>query len=876
MAIAYQAKGTATATGGTPLTIPYPASIAAGDLLVLVIVTKFDPDVPSDPSGWTLRGQVAGGAGFNGADRGTIVTSVWTKEAAGTESGSLSVTCSASNNVDYGQIFRYSKGASNTWGIAATTGSDNTVGTSWSVTGAANPGITAGDVILACSGVNTDAYTYSSEDMTATGISAWGTMAEREDSGTITGSDVALIVSEHPVTTGTSSAAPVFTMTGSGSNADSPAGSTVFLRLREISASFVPTTASLTLTTFAPTVTVSNNKLVTPTTASLTLTTFAPTVTTINAVSALTDNFDDNLLDTAKWSDWGDAQTVETNSRLEFTNVNSGTYYGIDSANNYTLDESRAFVELVDPGAHTTYANYEAYPLMLEVDANNKLYWMVSDGFARAYKLVATTFTQVWNATYDATNHRWVQIREASGTTYWETSATGAAGSWTTRHSESTPITHTNLKVVIMVGAWASPGGTTTMIVDNFNTEPPAGTTVTPTTASLSLSTFAPTVTATANKWVTPTTASLTLSTFAPTVFASDNKQAIPSTASLTLTTYEPTVFASDAQQIIPSTASLTLTAYEPTVTATANQWAIPTTASLTLTGYEPTVTSTASSVIVPSTAALTLATFEPTITASDHKAVTPTTASLSLTGYAPTITASDHKQVTPSTVSLSLSTFAPTVSTTVNQFIAPTTASLTLTGYAPTVTTGDFKLVTPTTASLSLTTFAPVVTSTASSIIVPSTVSLSLTTYEPTVTTSDNKTVTPTTASLTLSTFSVAVTATANQTVIPITASLTLTTFAPAVTATDGLRQVIPETTSLALTGYAVTISISNYHADDLVTIRDVSDSLTIRHVLTDQLAIRGVSDNLIIRDVSDSLAIRDKTDSLNVRNKADTLTIN
>ena len=168
-----------------------------------------------------------------------------------------------------------------------------------------------------------------------------------------------------------------------------------------------------------------------------------------------------------------------------------------------------------------------------------------------------------------------------------------------------------------------------------------SGISVTPDTASLTLSTFAPTVTATANQFVTPTTASLTLSTFAPTVTASDHQSVTPTTASLTLTTFAPTVNVGNNQTVTPDTASLTLTTFEPTVTATANQF------------------------------------------------VTPTTASLSLTTFAPTVTAGNHISVTPITATLTLTTFIPTVAATANQAVTPTTATLTLTTFAPTVATG-------------------------------------------------------------------------------------------------------------------------------------------------------------------------------------------
>ena len=65
---------------------------------------------------------------------------------------------------------------------------------------------------------------------------------------------------------------------------------------------------------------------------------------------------------------------------------------------------------------------------------------------------------------------------------------------------------------------------------------------VTPGNATLTFTTFAPTVTATNNVAVTPGNATLTFSTFAPTVATTANINLTPSAATLTFTMYAPTV----------------------------------------------------------------------------------------------------------------------------------------------------------------------------------------------------------------------------------------------------------------------------------------------------------------------------------------------
>lgn len=174
--------------------------------------------------------------------------------------------------------------------------------------------------------------------------------------------------------------------------------------------------------------------------------------------------------------------------------------------------------------------------------------------------------------------------------------------------------------------------------------------TVTPGTASLTITTFVPVVTGGAGLTVTPGTASLTLTTFAPQV----NLAVIPPTASLVLTTFAPQVNLA----VTPATAALTLTTFAPQLRLAV----IPATAALTLTTFAPTVTAGAGITVVPGTAALAMTAFAPATVLSDNKLVTPGTASLALSPFAPTVTATSHQTVTPGTAALVLTTFAPVV----------------------------------------------------------------------------------------------------------------------------------------------------------------------------------------------------------------------
>lgn len=229
-AVAYGSAG-AVDPGTNTLIVPYPAGIAAGDLLVLAIANKYPPNGPTTPTGWTLvtNGQASGGAGAAGNDSGNVYATVFVKVADGTETGNLTVTVTSAN-VSLGRMFRYTNAANAGWDYAATYGSDNTGGTAWIVSGAADPGITSGDMLVVVSAINTDGPTWSAESVSAAGAT-FGTHTERQDSGSGVGNDIRLVVSDHTVTAGTAAAAPVFTMTASGAT---PEGASVMLRIREV------------------------------------------------------------------------------------------------------------------------------------------------------------------------------------------------------------------------------------------------------------------------------------------------------------------------------------------------------------------------------------------------------------------------------------------------------------------------------------------------------------------------------------------------------------------------------------------------------------------------------------------------------------------
>ncbi len=232
MTIAFGAAG-AFSGGTTSLSLAFPASITAGQMLVMSVGNKYPDATPTTPAGWQLQATITGGAGASGQDTGQIRVSVYTRIADGTESGNQAVTVTSANS-SCGRISRYTKASNTAWGVATATTPQNVANTlSWSATATSNPGIAAGNLVVAISADNSDAFFWTTEAVAATGCTFSGA-SERTDSGSTQGDDMHLTITEHPCTAGPSTAPPVYTAELTGTvTVDRPAGATIFLVLRE-------------------------------------------------------------------------------------------------------------------------------------------------------------------------------------------------------------------------------------------------------------------------------------------------------------------------------------------------------------------------------------------------------------------------------------------------------------------------------------------------------------------------------------------------------------------------------------------------------------------------------------------------------------------
>lgn len=243
-AITYQSAGALaySAAGGTSVAPAYPASIAAGDLLVLIVGMKpgtANTGAVTTPTGWNAIVSITGAGGYGttlGADKGNTNLFTYYKVAGGTESGTLDVTINVNgaNGVAWAQITRHTK-TTGEWSVAGATGSDITGDTTVSIAFGSNPGVTANDHIIGAMCIPTDITTptqFSVEAFTQTGISAWGTLTEISEPDSANGNDIGGFVINRPVTTGTGTANPTMTATAGGT-VTNVRGPGVFIRIRE-------------------------------------------------------------------------------------------------------------------------------------------------------------------------------------------------------------------------------------------------------------------------------------------------------------------------------------------------------------------------------------------------------------------------------------------------------------------------------------------------------------------------------------------------------------------------------------------------------------------------------------------------------------------
>ena len=164
----------------------------------------------------------------------------------------------------------------------------------------------------------------------------------------------------------------------------------------------------------------------------------------------LEDSFNDNCLDTLKWtpnnlfSGFIDLSLGlnETMQRLEIgplmLNASGSHYRGIRTINRYDFTGAYTYVELVQPLSAATKAD-AMFTVGYDVDNYYRIY--VSEGNLIGLKKIGGVKTTLFTLSYDATNHRFLRIRHDAimNNVVLETAPNSGMGpgSWTQRYSET-------------------------------------------------------------------------------------------------------------------------------------------------------------------------------------------------------------------------------------------------------------------------------------------------------------------------------------------------------------------------------------------------------------------------------------------------------
>lgn len=185
-------------------------------------------------------------------------------------------------------------------------------------------------------------------------------------------------------------------------------------------------------------------------------------------VDTLIDNFDDNSLDTGKWT----ATTVtgstlsETGGEIAITlPASPNTGYSFIESSALDLTSSSAYVQMTTRPAATSGTEQA---IQLRLDSSNYLgFRLYPTQLEMSYVVGGSSFATTISR--DDRTHVWFRIREFNGFVYWETS--GDKSSWTLQRRELAQFNISLVKVRLHAGTWqtvASPG---TASFDNFNSD---------------------------------------------------------------------------------------------------------------------------------------------------------------------------------------------------------------------------------------------------------------------------------------------------------------------------------------------------------------------------------------------------------------------
>ncbi len=198
--------------------------------------------------------------------------------------------------------------------------------------------------------------------------------------------------------------------------------------------------------------------------------------------ATLQDGFAGTTLNASLWSavQTGTGSVVVNNGLSLTDTADSATYVAIKSNALYDLTSSQLVVELTSAGTQAT--DTQALLQVQDAAAQNALQLFVQDGNLVAQNELAGSYTSLATATYNATNMKWLRLREAAGTVYFEYAAT-LSGTYTTLYSYADPFSLAAVYVFVQQGSFGGADAVATSTWANLNTllftgAPSAGVTI--------------------------------------------------------------------------------------------------------------------------------------------------------------------------------------------------------------------------------------------------------------------------------------------------------------------------------------------------------------------------------------------------------------
>lgn len=181
----------------------------------------------------------------------------------------------------------------------------------------------------------------------------------------------------------------------------------------------------------------------------------------IGKTDTLVDDF--ATQDSLKWAGWGG--NVSYGSQ-QVAITPTSIYSGLVSASKYDLTSSSFTAKLVQRASrgNNTIENV----LQASMDSSNYMSFVISSVSLIARERAAGVNSDL-GVTYNATNHAYLRLREASGTLYWEASPDGSA--WTVIRSKTRAMSNpTSVLLKLQAGYYGTETSVGTCIWDNVNT----------------------------------------------------------------------------------------------------------------------------------------------------------------------------------------------------------------------------------------------------------------------------------------------------------------------------------------------------------------------------------------------------------------------